>query len=78
VLIDKQDRNQQKQDKLKEIEEKFEVDRMKKQREIEEKLVTSEKNKNKNLENIQKKLNQVSKRHHSVYSRAQSEKQSEL
>lgn len=43
---------------------------MKKQREIEEKLVSSEKNKNKNLESIQKKFNQAAKKHQSVFEKA--------
>ena len=37
---------------------------------IEEKLNLSEKNKKKNLNNIQNKLGQVTKRHQSVYSKA--------
>lgn len=78
VLIDKQDKDQIKQDRLRQLEEEFEQHRAKKQKEIEKKLIISEQNKNKNLQTVQKKLSQVASRHQSVHTKALSEKQSEL
>ncbi len=45
---------------------------------IEDKLNSSEKNKKKNLNNIQNKLGQVTKRHQSVYNKAINERQNQI
>ena len=78
ILLDKKERNVQKQERLKEIEDKYEVDRIKKQKNIQEKLLVSAKNKNKTIETLQKKLGQYSNRHKSVYNKVISENKEDL
>lgn len=77
-MLDKKERQAQKQQRLKEMEEEFERERAQKLKQIDHKLEASEKNKSKNLQTIQKKLHQVSTRHQSVLSKIQTDVQNSL
>ncbi len=56
MMLDKKDRYNRSQTRLKQLEESFEEKRIKKIKDIEEKLLMSKESKNKTLKQLKKKL----------------------
>lgn len=78
MLLQKKERYELKQQRLKQMEEQFEESREVRQKRLEQKLLASDQNKSRTLQSLQKKMLGVSTRHFGVVARHREEDQQQL